>query len=489
MIARRLSLPTLLCAAVAFTTTRADAATCASLIAADTGFTTASAVTTVYLAGTGAAQVLVEAEAPGVASQNIALVFQPTPSCQALADLLGHTAESIAPYVFLDPAQATGGLAKAVACTVAAPAPPVDVVASDVFPDTCASDFGVGTVGAISTTSTGFRDYLGPVQAMAIAVPAGSSAQSISAKAAYVVFGYGATTYSVVPWSVPSAVFTGPSTAGAVELLGAAIGLLPTKFANAAPGGSPPPQQQATSSAMAAAIASATTNVDATIGPLSYQGVVGGSQASQIRMLAYKHTGQSCGYTPGSTASSLDMINVRQGRYALWSPGHTIVNVDASGNPLSGAMTASAAVTAVVGSATAIAPNAPALSMDPGTEAVLALIMKPGYFVPWCAMQVIRTSELGALASYQPTQPCGCFYESVMGVSTSTYCHACTSNTNCNGSPRLPLRVLRGAMSARRPRTPTGRDLSPRACPPGQARAAQVRPSPERRRRSAKGGT
>jgi hypothetical protein len=285
---------------------------------------------------------------------------------------------------------------------------------------------------------------------MTFAVPSGSSATSISAEAAYVVFGYDATTFTVPQWNVAASILTRPHTSGTLGMLAAAIGLDPNKFANANPTGTPvsPPFEQGTGGMQSAlANANGTANVNATIGQLSYSGVEGFSGAAMLKILAFQGKGQSCGYLPGSDSTHLDMINVRQGRYDIWGPLHFVVNVDSSGTPLGGDMQPNAAVVTVMDYFLATGPTPPAsTSMDAGAfdggvtqsdiQTLIKAEAKPGYVVPWCAMQATRTGEVNAsgsvLASYQPAAPCGCFYESVVGVTTSSYCHACGSG--CTGA-------------------------------------------------------
>lgn len=429
----------------AFVSSRAEAAVdCSALIAADSAFPSASTAATVYIAGSTAVQVALEALAPVIATKNIAIVYQAPDSCQGVSDLLGHSAESGKPYLFLDPgtlfdAGANAGLASPITCTVPS-APPIDIAPSDVYPDTCARNLNIGTVGSITTTSTPVRDFFGPIQAMTFAVPAASTATSISAEAAYVVFGYDATTSIVPQWNVPGAIYTRPNTSGTLNMLATAIGLAPTKFQNATPSTTPPAQQAPGTSTMLSDIAGATTNANATIGQLSFEAIAGASNSSAFKILAYQHTGQTCGYLPGSDAQHIDMINVRQGRYAVWGPVHFLANVDSSGNPLNGSMTASPAVTQIMNYFLATGPTPPtSSSADAGVTAtdIQTLIKaeaKPGYVVPWCAMQAQRTTEIGAPASYQPTTPCGCYYENVLGVHTSTYCHSCSADADCADS-------------------------------------------------------
>jgi hypothetical protein len=421
--------------------------TCASLLASNSVLTPSAKV--VYIAGSSASQIPLEALAPVVASKNIAIIYQSPDSCQGVNDLLTGTAELGKPLQFLDPAQKSSqGLAKAVQCTNTA-APPIDIAPSDVFPDTCGKVFTSITAGQVTTKTTPVRDFLGPIQAMTFAVPSGSSAASISAEAAYVVFGYDATTFSVTPWTVPGAILTRPYTSGTLNMLGTAIGLAPKLFKNSdstAPGFNAANQEGGTGN-MQSALATPTLDPKATIGELSYEAVVGATSVSSsaLKILAYKHSGQSCGYFPSQTASSVDMINVRQGRYAIWGPLHFVVNVDSSGNPLDGNKQPSTAVSTLMNYVLASGPTPPASSSadggiaDADLQTLITAEAKPGYVVPWCAMQAQRDGEMATPTSYQSSTPCGCYYESVLGVSTSSYCHTCTdpngtANGSCTGS-------------------------------------------------------
>jgi hypothetical protein len=79
-----------------------------------------------------------------------------------------------------------------------------------------------------------------------------------------------------------------------------------------------------------------------------------------------------------------------------------------------------------------------------GDPAVVA--QSRAYVVPWCAMQVARSGEVNASASgsgemsYQPAEPCGCYFEkTATGATQSSYCQACTTNADC-GCPYTTCR-------------------------------------------------
>ena len=78
-------------------------------------------------------------------------------------------------------------------------------------------------------------DFLGPVQAMTIAVPTASTQNIISAEAAYMVFGFAAATSAntIAPWSVPGDIYVRFWDSGTLEMIGKAINLAGGKWVNA----------------------------------------------------------------------------------------------------------------------------------------------------------------------------------------------------------------------------------------------------------------
>jgi len=298
---------------------------------------------------------------------------------------------------------------------------------------------------------------------MTIAVPASSQGpSSISAEAAYVVFGGDAQTAAVTitTWNQSASIFTRPATSGTLNMIGEAIGLAPSSWANAPLAATAPAEQKGSTGAMYTAIATATANVNQTIGILSAEAVIqknaaqlalgvdGGTAGPTAKALFFQGIGQSCGYLPDSTATSFDKINVREGRYDIWGPLHFMTNVEANGQP-TGTHAASVATVLNYFIATGANPDAPLFTAgaDAGTinvaakQALIDAEAKPlvGGVVPWCAMHVMRTTEVGPESSFSPAEPCGCYFESVAtGAPVSTYCHACTTNTDCTSDGSTP---------------------------------------------------
>jgi hypothetical protein len=427
----------------------------------------------VFVAGTSAAKSALQA----IAAQlpNISIIYQTPDSCIALTDVVAGTAVTGANVTttYLAPDGTTPACALSPgALTNAQEA--LNIAVSDIFPSTCQSVLGTGGITA------GQIDVLGPIQAQTIDVPSASTATSISAEAAYVVFGYGGMMYTVSPWNVPSNVFIRPSTSGTLNLIGKVIGLTGTKWANAT--NAMAPQVQTSSANMFTAISTVTANIDATVGILSAQFVLqqntkamaAGGTGKTIKTLAFQDKGQSCGYFPDSVANTGDKLNVRDGRYAIWGPAHLVANVDGNGNATGPHAAAVAAVlnafiaTGCEGSScppgngkllgppsvlsspdggasdggadggsdggsadggTAVTPPSAALK-----KAVIDAESAPaGGVIPWCAMRVSRGNvEAGSEASYQPSEPCSCYFEKLAsGATVSPYCKPCPNGNEC----------------------------------------------------------
>ena len=99
---------------------------------------------------------------------------------------------------------------------------------SDVFAGTCR----VLPNGLPSNVA----DIQGPVQTMVFAVPNGSSERTISAEAAYYVFGFGADS-GVPPWEDPALLFHRDSLSGTQSMMSVAIGVPADRWRGTATGG------------------------------------------------------------------------------------------------------------------------------------------------------------------------------------------------------------------------------------------------------------
>jgi hypothetical protein len=404
----------------------------------------------VYISGSSASQPVLQALADTIGT-SVSIIYQNPDSCLGVNDFLGGTAstESGVATVYLNP---TSG--KATTCTINATADIVDIAVSDVFAATC--HLFTTSIPALTSSQV---EIEGPIQAMTFAVPATSQGSpSISAAAANVVFGGDAQTPAETItqwWPQSAAIFTRASTSGTLNMIGTAIGLPPNLWANAAvTSGTAPANQKGSTGAMYSAVAGATTNVNYTIGILSDEAIVqrnatalalgadGGTAGPTAKPLFYQHTGQTCGYLPDSTTTAFDKVNVREGRYAIWGPIHFITSVDATSGQPNGVHAPAVATVLNYFIATGATPDAALYTAgaDAGTinvtakQALIDAESKPlvGGVVPWCAMHVMRTSEVGPEASFSPAEPCGCHFEAVAtGAPVASYCKACTTNTDC----------------------------------------------------------
>jgi len=371
----------------------------------------------VYVAGSSASKPIWAALASALT--NVTVIYQGPSSCVGLSDVTTAVADTKPAYVM-------DGTATGTACTNPAA---IQIGISDVFPSSCAN----------FTVPSGFKDFQGPVQVMLFAVPYASTESSISADAAYAVMGWGGTNYAVDPWTDYTQIFIRTSTSGTESMIGSAIGLVSSKWLTQVPeaGAS---QQEAGSPQVLAALqaAGAGANPSKAIGILAadygdtYRGAPGTNDAGGItgglKVLAFQAADQKCGYLPDSDATHYDKINVRQGRYDIWGPIHLLTAVDGSGNPTN------ANVATVINMITAS-------GLTDNQYQTVIQADSTAHVIPQCAMQVSRSGEVtpitgGGIASYQPPEGCGCYYESLKngGAPFSSYCKSCGGDSDCSGS-------------------------------------------------------
>ncbi len=273
-------------------------------------------------------------------------------------------------------------------------------------PDLCPS----GT----TPLSPGYGQFLGPAQPVDFVVPSSSSQQSISTAAAFYVWGYGAKTTgkSVAPWTNPADIFTRSATSFVNIFTALDTGLTSSVVATS---GTLEPTNTATLTGLVAL--NGTANAENGIGFVS--GEVADGDRKDIRILAYQHTGQSCGYWPDSTVNAFDKVNVRSGQYWLWSPVHFFAKVDANNN-------------------VADANTASFIGLFTGTTAaptgVNVFEAEYGAFtVPQCAMHAWRDGDLAEPYSFAPANPCSCEFDFRSNNSIKpTSCQTCTQDSDCS---------------------------------------------------------
>jgi hypothetical protein len=280
---------------------------------------------------------------------------------------------------------------------VAAPGVLADVGISDVFASTCFQ-----LPGGLPAT---VADILGPVQTMTFVAPAASEQRSISAEAAYYVYGFGADS-GVPPWNDETVMFHRDDQSGTQRMIAAAIGVPPTRWKGVT----------ATSSGDLLMRISMASLISSSIGILASD--VAQDNRTSVRILAYRHFGQSCGYYPDSDEIQNDKANVRDGHYAIWGPLHLLTRLSGLGYPVS------SVAANVIGYLAGTKPAPPGLD--------LIALEAQKHVVPQCAMRVKRVQEMGPLASFAPPGSCGCYYEQVANGGTS--CKPCAASLDCPAS-------------------------------------------------------
>jgi ABC-type phosphate transport system substrate-binding protein len=350
----------------------------------------ASLPSPVFVTGSTAAKpILIQlASYLGSLSPPTTIVYQGQGSCTGVDAVLSATLlQGAAAFSTWDSSGAE------VTCDVSIPVT-ADIGVSDVFASTCFS-----LPGGLPTN---VADFLGPVQAMTFVTHKGSAELSISAEAAYNVYGFGNDS-GVLPWNDETTIFKRDALSGTQQMISAAIGVPAAKWKGVATTGSGDLQNQIV----------AATPVGKTLGILAAD--VAQDNRALLDVLAYQHTGQRCGYYPDREGNSNDKQNVRDGHYAIWGPMHFLTRIDSSG------VAVKRAAADVIGylAGTKAAPA----NLD------LVAFEAQHHVVSPCAMRVKRDQEMGHMSPYSPVGACGCYYEMMANGSTS--CTPCTRSTDC----------------------------------------------------------
>jgi len=243
---------------------------------------------------------------------------------------------------------------------------------------------------------------------MTFVAPKASQQTAISATAAFFVYGFGAES-GVAPWTDASRIFRLDDASGTQRILAAGINVPYAKWKGV----------NADHSALMITEITTTPeqSADATIGILAATNITD-SLALAMRVLAFKHFGQSCAYYPDSSESSRDKRNVRDGHYALWGPVHIFTKLDSKGYPVSDN------AARVINYLTGATP-------PPGGLDLIEVAARNN-LVPTCAMKVKRDSEMGPMSQFAAQNPCNCAFEKV--ATGSTQCQPCTAPADCPSS-------------------------------------------------------
>ena len=351
---------------------------------------------TIVLSGSTEAQPFISVIAPLLAAESppYQIAYQPSGSCTGVDQLMDpNPLKRVVKDIVGKQALLFNTDGTSSACTFGSGAS-LDVAVSDVFSTTCNSSFALGSA---------YADYFGPIEVMVMVVPASSDQNTISAEMAHVVFGAGNTYNNAAPWTDPSLYFVRNSSSGTQNLISRAINVNAAQWWGIDRGG--------TSQVVAGMEAVSPTQAENAIGIVGTD--YADAERSRLRILAFKNTDQDCAYYPDSTLFTRDKQNVRDGHYAIWGPMHFIANVT-NGQP-------SAAAGALVTKFTLTRPD----------QSVLSAITNIG-FVPSCAMNVQRSSEMGPLSTFSPPYQCGCYFEAnVPGGTAGSDCTPCAGPSDC----------------------------------------------------------
>jgi ABC-type phosphate transport system substrate-binding protein len=286
-----------------------------------------------------------------------------------------------------------------------------DLGVSDVFPTTC--DPQLISQGGLPNS---LHDFFGPVQTMELVVPISSSQLSISAEAAYMVWGFGAAS-GVSPWTDPGFLLDRAPSSGTQNMIAQTIGVPAAQWL-----GSP----QQSSGAIVTAITNVSkgdaidggpgdpSDVNKTMGILASD--VADSNRQYLKPLAFQDVGQACGWYPDSTGASFDKQNVRDGHYPIWGPSHLVAAVDGSGNPTNPAV--KNVIDTLNGANTAVT-----MTLD------VIQFYASSHIVPQCAMHVQRAQDGHDYSPYTPAVSCSCYYD--LQATGQTTCQKCTLDSDC----------------------------------------------------------
>ncbi len=337
-------------------------------------------------------------------SERITLIYNTSRgSCSGVTALAGST--SGGPQRATGTAEVYNGLnadalpSSIPTCNMPADGMAIDLALSDVYPTECA--------GAVTTSLRDTRVVVLPFEFIGPALNMDESA--LDAREAYQIWGFGASTAMVSPWTLDTQVFQRSASSGTQITVARAIRVPEARFqtptANALSG---------TSDMISRVAAAMTTPALGFAGTDATNAVRG----TQLRTLAYRHWGQTNFYYPDSTAASFDKRNVRDGHYPVWGYEHALVLTNSSGAPTNA--TAARVADLLAGS----------VALPGGRD--IQRLYASSYLVPLCAMEVSRERDGGDFSVYAPEASCARLFECSHPGATAT-CTACTDSSACGG--------------------------------------------------------
>ncbi len=291
--------------------------------------------------------------------------------------------------------------AKAIPCRIPANTKP-DIAAATAFAESCNRQF------------SGIHK-LGPIETLAFVVPLSSMQHSISADAAFNVYGWGAEG-DVSPWKVETQLFQRGPLSGTQAAVAKLIGLpLERKWK-----GRSEPSTDALFLQIVQANAAGGAVADQTLGFASAAYLLDRRLSDNVRSLAFQAPGQRAAFLPSSTPDGTDFVNVRKGRYRLWAPYHFYARRLPAGRLPDGVEKVLNALTGE--------------SAPPGLDMIKTY--KEQGLIARCAMEVDVDSDGGLLKAFAG-RSCSCYWDFLLKKSPSS-CRICSDKADCAGLPKTP---------------------------------------------------
>jgi hypothetical protein len=359
----------------------------------------------VYLTGASAVTFFIGylAQALENTTTPLSVVYVTQGSCNGVGAMLSPSTGVLkgkADYWTSDTSIDPGLPAARLQCQIDSAGVAADIGISDVFASSC--------FDLPSGLPAGIASFNGPVQVMGFVVPEISGERVISSEAAYLVYGFGGKAYPVAPWVDLAQLFTRFPTSGPQTLIGAQIGLPPSRWLGPVQTGSEPMRD-----ALKAANAAGATIANKTLGILS--GTYADDERATLSFLAFRDRGQKVAFFPDSKHDLFDRRNARDGHYPLWGPLSMLARVDGSGRPSANVQRFINAVNGV--------------DALPGIEIIS--LYADRHIIPTCAMSVTRDGDGGPIRPFKPAKGCGCYYEEKANKAKPDSCTTCTTNIDC----------------------------------------------------------
>ena len=300
---------------------------------------------------------------------------------------------------------------------------PADLTLSALFSPSCANQAGLAEPVSLPAQ---VEDFLGPINPVMFAAPATSKERSISAEAAYKVFGFGGLS-GVSPWTDEQYVFRRRTGSGNQLTVALSLGIPTDALRGRDSNGS--------SNMLKALLTSG--QPQHTIGISSSEIV--DTNRDVMKTLAYQHYKQPVAFYPDSDGATLDRRNVRDGHYFMWMPLHVLVRTrggepvavpNATLDPDGSRKTARDASVKLLSFVMVNRQQAPVRSVD-----LFGALKRIGN-VPQCAMKVTRAKEGAPLVPFTPPVSCDCAFEAATPGNTRADCSPCKDASECSsGKP------------------------------------------------------